>query len=348
MNRTVLMITAYLPLVPAMAVTLRSGAFGRGSIGMLFRLFFLGVLAAVPAFLMEAGGMLAASVALRVFDPGPRLAAVRALLRYFLAAALIEEGWKHFVLRSSTWDKMTMETVADGIAASTVVGIGFSSVLYAAWQFSDLVIPGDMEVLRAAMPEFLRAGAVSSFLYALLFIPSHFGYSGLMGALYGFAKGSEQKKHSARAGFMLFVSFLLPAMAHGAFSASLGYGMGENRILWMALGFAGEALCALVVGAAMRAAREDLLADVDTDKEGEVDFGDSEEFAAFAEAAGTQSGAGEEDSSGAGDGQHMISLKKDEEKEGGAQEAEPSAEDENSEGGGLLTDEGAPEQAQTS
>ncbi len=293
MNRTVLMITVFLPLIPMMAVTLRSGAFGRGSVGMLFRLFFLGVLAAVPAFLMEAGGMLAVSVVLRFFSTVENFAAVRALLRYVLATALIEEAWKHFVLRSSTWDKMIMETVADGIAASSVVGIGFSAVIYTAWQVSDLTIPADMEVLRAAMPEFLHAGAVASFLFALLFIPSHFGYSGLMGALYGFAKGSEQKEHAARARFMLFVSCLIPVIVHGAFSASLGYGIGENKILWTGLGFIGEGLCALLIGMVMRAARDDMLADLYGEREErrDVDFADSEEFADFAEAAGGESDA---------------------------------------------------------
>lgn len=291
MNRTVLMITAFLPLIPMMAVTLRSGAFGRGSVGMLFRLFFLGVISAVPAFLMEAGCMLAVSVAMRIFPAAGNFVQIRTLLRYVLAAALIEEGWKHFVLRSSTWDKMIMETVADGIAASAVVGIGFSAVIYAAWQVSDLLIPADMEVLRAAMPEFLHAGAVASFLFALLFIPSHFGYSGLMGALYGLAKGSEQKEHGIRAKLMLFISFLVPVTAHGAFSASLGYGIGENKILWMGLGFLGEALCALIVGMAMGAARDDMLADRygvggEEEEMEDVDFADSEEFAEFAEAAG--------------------------------------------------------------
>lgn len=290
MNLTVLMITAFLPLIPMMAVTLRSGAFGRGSVGMLFRLFFLGVMAAVPAFLMEAGCMLAVSVAMRFFAASVNFVQIRTVLRYVLAAALIEEAWKHFVLRSSTWDKMIMETVADGIAASSVVGIGFSAVIYTAWQVSDLLIPADMEVLRAALPEFLHAGAVVSFLYALLFIPSHFGYSGLMGALYGLAKGSEQKEHAIRAKIMLFISFLVPVTAHGAFASSLGYGIGENKILWIGLGFLGEALCALIVGMAMGAARDDMLADryggVEEEEVEDVDFADSEEFAEFAEAAG--------------------------------------------------------------
>ncbi|MDO5132600.1 MAG: PrsW family glutamic-type intramembrane protease [Eubacteriales bacterium] len=288
MNLIVLFITAYLLLIPILLVPIRSGAFGRGSVGVLLKLLFLGMAAAVPAFLMEAGGALASSVLLRLFQSERRRMLVSLLLRYVLSTALIEEGWKHFILRSSTWDKMTMDSVADGIAASTVVGAGFSALMYAAWQISHLVVPADMELLRAAMPDFLEAGAVSSFIFALLYIPSHFGFSGLMGALYGVAKKSEQKSHGYRAGFMLFISFLLPFLVHGACAACIGYGIVEKSTLWMALGFSGELLLALVIGMAMGAARDDLLLStgVPAGESGDVDFADSEEFAEYAEGAG--------------------------------------------------------------
>lgn len=112
MNISVLLIAAYLPLLPILFLILRSGSFGRGSAGTFLKLFFLGVAAAVPAFLMEAGGMLAVTVLMKVFLSGSReesLYLISAVLRYVLVAAVIEEAWKHFVLRKSTWTQMTME-----------------------------------------------------------------------------------------------------------------------------------------------------------------------------------------------------------------------------------------------
>ena len=132
MNLIVLLIAAWLPLLPVLFILLRSGSFGKGSLGMLVRLFFLGVAAAVPAFLMEAGALIVVTILFRLFpDPegGRGLLVLSVILRYMVVTAVIEEAWKHFILRVSTWKQMTMETAADGIAAAGVVSAGFAAVL---------------------------------------------------------------------------------------------------------------------------------------------------------------------------------------------------------------------------
>ena len=91
MDLTVLLISAYLPLPILMFMILRSGAFGKGSIGTMFRLFFLGVAAAVPAFLMEAACLLVIKILMGLFPDdafGGHLLLVRAIVRYFIAVAL--------------------------------------------------------------------------------------------------------------------------------------------------------------------------------------------------------------------------------------------------------------------
>lgn len=296
MNLTIILIAAYLPLFPLLFLILRSRSFGKGSRRIFFKLLFLGLLAAVPAFLMAAGGLGAAAVIFRLFPEnaeGKQAALFSVLLRYVLAGALIEEAWKHFILRISTWKQMTMETVGDGIAAAAVVGTAFSAVLYLAWQAAYHVLPPDLEILRSAMPDFLSAGPVAAFIHALLFIPSHFGYAGLMGVLYGFAKGSEQKKHSGRAGFMLTVSFLLAVLAHGVIESLVGYGFVTGQKLWLILGFAAEALLAFLMASALVAVRDSSLeAALGQDEpEPPVEFADSEEFADFAEAEGSSGAA---------------------------------------------------------
>lgn len=263
MNLTVLLIAAYLPVLPVLFIILRSGSFGRGSAGTFLKLFFLGVAAAVPSFLMEAGAMIALTVLLRVFLSNAQEQSfhmISSILRYVLVAAVIEEAWKHFVLRKSTWTQMTMDTVADGVAASAAVAAGFSAVMYIAWQASYKVIPADMEVLRSGMPDFLAAGAVVSFVYALLFIFAHFGISGFMGALYGLAKGADQKNHSGRAGFMLSLSYLLPVLVHGACAGMIGYGISTENPVWYVLGFAAEGVLALIMAIVLGSARDAALA----------------------------------------------------------------------------------------
>ena len=291
MNLTIILIAAYLPLFPLLYLILRSRSFGKGSRRIFFKLLFLGVLAAVPAFLMAVGGLSAAAVIFRLFPEdaaGKDTVLISVLLRYVLAGALIEEAWKHFILRVSTWKQMTMETVGDGIAAAAVVGTAFSAVLYLAWQAAYHVLPPDLEILRRAMPDFLSAGPVAAFIHALLFIPSHFGYAGLMGVIYGIAKGSEQKKHSGRAGFMLAVSFLMAVLVHGVTASLIGYGFVTGQKLWLILGFAAQALLAFLMASALVAVRDaSIEAALGQDEpEPPVDFADSEEFADFAEAEG--------------------------------------------------------------
>lgn len=290
MNITVLLIAAFLPLPIVLFMILRSGSFGKGSLGALMKLFFLGLAAAVPAFLMEMGILLLIDLFLNMFGAeaaGGDLAVIGAILRAVIAVALIEEGWKHFVLRKTTWNQMTMETIADGIAASAVVGAGFSAVMYGAWQAANLLIPADMGPLRDGMPGWLRAGAVGSFLFALLYIFSHFGFSGFMGAIYGIAKNSEQKQHNKRAGMMLVMSCLLPVLAHGACAALIVYGVDREKVLWFAVGLAAETLLAVWMAAELSKASDAAGVDNQYGHEAEtVDFGDSEEFAAFAESGG--------------------------------------------------------------
>lgn len=290
MNLTVLLISAYLPLPILMFMILRSGAFGKGSIGTMFKLFFLGVAAAVPAFLMEAACLLVIRILLGLFPDdafGGHFQLVCAIIRYFIAVALIEEGWKHFVLRSSTWKQMIMESITDGVAASALVGIGFSAVMYGAWMAAFYVVPADMGVLRDTMPDYLGAGAVTAFLFALIYILSHFGYSGLMGAFYGIAKNSEQKEHGKRAGFLLLVSFLLPFLLHGFCAALSGYGVAAGKIYWVLVGLALEVILALLMISMLSRASDAVSEDAYSAAEDHpVDFADSEEFASFAEAAG--------------------------------------------------------------
>ena len=291
MNLTVLLIAAFLPLPVMLFMILRSGSFGKGSIGAMLKLFFMGVASAVPAFLMEAGCLLVINVLLSLFPDnafGGNLPIVSAVLRCFIAVALIEEGWKLFVLRTSTWKQMIMENITDGIAASALAGTGFSAVMYCAWQAAYYVVPADMKIVREAMPEYLGAGAVTAFIVALLYIFSHFGYSGVMGAFYGIAKGSEQKEHNRRAGFMFFFSGLLPILLHGFCAALTGYGIAAEKIIWIAIGLAMESIPALLMASMLGRASDAVGEDIySTSEEQPVDFADSEEFAAFAESEGS-------------------------------------------------------------
>lgn len=284
MNLIVLLIAAYLPLPFILFLILRSGSFGRGSLGTLFKLFFLGVASAVPAFLMEAGALLAVSILLRLFPEdasGGMLPVLTVVLKYVIVISVIEECWKHFVLRVSTWKQMTMDTVGDGIAASTLVSAGFAAVMYGAWMAGYCLIPEDMEFVRSGMPEYLSAGPVSTFLFALLYIFTHFGYSGFMGALYGVAKGSEQKEHGGRAGFMLGVSLVLPILVHGGVAALTGYGFMTGQVLWLALGLAAGTLLGALMVSVLRSSKNEVDFLQAADKP--VEFADSEEFAEFAE-----------------------------------------------------------------
>jgi hypothetical protein len=141
--------------------------------------------------------------------------------------------------------------------------------------------------VRDAFPDFLHAGTVTAFIFALLFMFSIFGFSGLMGAFYGIAKREEQKDHGGRAGFMLFLSFLLPVLFHGLCAALIGYGIAEAKVLWLAIGLVLEVLMGFLMAAEL-GRTSDQASGEDQFGTGEkpVDFADSEEFASFAENSG--------------------------------------------------------------
>lgn len=84
MNLTVLLIAAYLPLPFILFMILRSGSFGKGSVGTLLKLFFLGAAVAVPAFLMEASCLFVIKLILGIFPEGA-LAEIFRLCRLFFA-----------------------------------------------------------------------------------------------------------------------------------------------------------------------------------------------------------------------------------------------------------------------
>ena len=290
MSPVILLIAAYLPILVVLFMVLRSGSFGKGSVGTLLKLFFLGAGAAVLAFLMEAGCLLVLNIILGLFSEnsfGGSFPVVSAVLQSLIAVALIEEGWKFFILKKMTWEQMTMETTADGISAAAVVSAGFSMIFYGAWQAAYHLIPADMVSLRRGMPVFLRAGSVTAFIYALLFAFGHFGFSGLMGAFYGAAKTLQQKEHGKRAGFMLVFSFILPVLAHGACAALIVYGIEKEKVLWLVIGLLAQTALAVLMAMTLSNASDAGADDFNRNEDRKVDFGDSEEFAGFAEASGS-------------------------------------------------------------
>ena len=117
-----------------------------------------------------------------------------------------------------------------------------------------------------------------------------------MGAFYGIAKGSEQKEHGKRAGFMFFFSGLLPILLHGFCAALSGYGIAEGKPVWVAVGLALEAVLALLMAAMLGRASDAVSEDFYSAAENQpVDFADSEEFAFFAESQGNGDQTGNRD-----------------------------------------------------
>ena len=124
-------------------------------------------------------------------------------------------------------------------------------------------------------------------IYALLFAFGHFGFSGLMGAFYGAAKTLQQKEHGKRAGFMLVFSFILPVLAHGACAALIVYGIEKEKVLWLVIGLLAQTALAVLMAMTLSNASDAGADDFNRNEDRKVDFGDSEEFAGFAEASGS-------------------------------------------------------------
>lgn len=160
---------------------------------LLAKLFFLGVLSALPACLLEYFGE--DILSRYVSADSPKYSIILA----FLIVAVIEEGIKLFCLKKKTWNDPNFNYRFDGIVYAVFVSLGFAAIENVLYVFS--------YGLSVALPR------------ALLAVPGHMGFAVFMGAAYGSAAQCRAQGRYAAMRFNLFLSFLIPVLLHGFYDA---------------------------------------------------------------------------------------------------------------------------------
>lgn len=153
-----------------------------------------GMCSVVPAILIELG--LSKSVALELGSP---LTYQGASFNSFIVAAAVEEACKFFVIYWLLWRRPEVDERLDGIVYACRAGLGFAlveNVMYLLWQPS------------------LSGQLTMWILRALLAIPGHALWSGMIGAL------AARRRFDGK-GLGLLWGFLLAVAFHGLYDLSI-------------------------------------------------------------------------------------------------------------------------------
>ncbi len=166
---------------------------------LIVRTFFLGMLAALPAVLLELpfSGMMLAVV----------------------AAPIIEEYAKYFVVRRTIYNSAEFDEPMDGIVYAAAAALGFASAENAAYLFTAYFSPQKFLVSSEAVSA--SDAVLSIFVYrALLSVPGHVLFS----SMWGYALGQAKFTGEARGGKLIRNGLLLSIFLHGLFNFLVSVG----------------------------------------------------------------------------------------------------------------------------
>lgn len=165
--------------------------FDREPLKALIKSFFLGMLATVPAILLQ----LVASYLLKGFMPASGWTYL--ILFAFVAVALTEEGCKFLMLRYYAFPRDFFNEPFDGIIYGVMVAMGFATLENIAY-----VMQNGMATAVARM---------------FLSVPAHATFGVLMGYYVGLAKFT----HNTQSKFFMVRGLLLAVLFHGLFDLFL-------------------------------------------------------------------------------------------------------------------------------
>ena len=202
---TMLLLAALLPPVFLIRSIYRLDAVEKESPSLLWRLFFAGVLAIIPAMILE---LLLERVLLAAGFQGM----LYHVLENFIGIALVEEGCKYLFLRRKTWNHPEFNYRFDAIVYSVVVSMGFAALENVMYVF--------------------ESGLSVALLRAVTSIPGHAIFAVYMGYYYGQAKYLDRQGDTEGRRRYGLLCLLVPVLLHGFYDFTLSV-----EIDWMPLVF---------------------------------------------------------------------------------------------------------------
>jgi len=248
-----------LAVAPGIAVCLfiySLNKYGRGSMRYLVLSFVLGMLATVPALLVQ---MLAEDVR----DAPSRHSILSYAWYAYIVVALSEEGSKFLVLRCYAYPKKSFAGPFDGIVYSVMIGMGFATI-------------ENIEYVH-------QFGLETGFSRFFLAIPAHASFAVLMGYPAGKAKMAHArmrdygKSDRPHAFWLMLQGLLVAVLFHGSFDFFLFLQQNREVTKYLSTGmldFGTFASFYIAVRLAMRAIRKHRSDLDDSDTSDESDQGE--------------------------------------------------------------------------
>ena len=198
-----LLLIAVLPAIALMVYVYKKDTVEKEPIGLIVRLFVLGMIAGPLAGILE-------SVLFSVFESTIPPGTLLLILEYFVGVAAVEEGFKYLFL-NTVRKNPNFNYVFDGIVYAVAVALGFAAlenILY--------VFEGGVEV---------------AVMRAIFSVPGHCADGVVMGCFFGLAKQHEMHGRKSSATVFYVLAFVLPVIEHGFYDASLS---SESDVLGLA------------------------------------------------------------------------------------------------------------------
>lgn len=176
-------------------------------LGMLFRLFFLGVIITIPVAYLE-------SVLISTFGITED-SLVGCFILAFVVVALVEEGFKFIVLYFGTWHNRNFNHIYDAIVYAVFISLGFATlenILYVAQP----TLKGIIYVITPSI-EAVQNGTQTALLRALISVPAHAFYAVASGYYLGLSKFNYAIGNKKKARGLKALAILIPVLLHGFF-----------------------------------------------------------------------------------------------------------------------------------
>ncbi len=185
---------AVLPALLLLWLVYRMDKIEKEPLGLLGKLFFLGILSVIPAIILEK----IVGAILNTFHGGDGM---RAFLDAFFCVALVEELCKYLALRIGSWRSPHFDHRFDGLLYSVFVAMGFAAV-------ENLLY-------------ILRIGLSVAPVRALFSVPGHLAFGVAMGIQYTNEKTAVLAGDRQKSGTSRLLAVLLPLLLHGFFDFCL-------------------------------------------------------------------------------------------------------------------------------
>ena len=237
MDTTVMLMTvlAFLPSVVLLIYIYKKDRMEKEPAGLLIGLFFLGVLSVIPSVLLELAWQAGLNAVFfgRFSADTPEISAGTVgffyhLLNNFICIALVEEGFKWIFTFLVTRNSRHFNSLFDGVVYCVFVSLGFATAENLLYVFEN--------------------GVANALLRMVTAVPAHCFFAVIMGCFYSrwhlSRKAGQLEEHLRsvgvippgepvfRSGRLLFLSLLLPALAHGFYDFCATMGEWEYMLLF--------------------------------------------------------------------------------------------------------------------